>query len=357
MDRREIKEFLDTKIGNGVAQGLQFNQYGTHPRQEGMTEAGIEVFNEVYQFLHTLKLATIKRTKSGAIAKGMSNWGNCAAWDVTSTPLGIRLTVIFGGRTYVLKVGSYRKDNDPGIYPNKAFNKFKDACEEQGIDLMGYAEDDGIKYKESIPRPMVKMMKHMDVKDKGISHVSHIDFHSSYPAGLCNTHPEFRKVVEPIYLNRKKDPSCKAILNFTIGCMQSPKEPFKARWSRLAKDAIEDNNNRIIDMMIKLTMAGREIIGLNTDGIWYKGDVYHGEGEGDGLGQWRNDHVDCLFRSRSDGAYEFIENGKYNVVVRGLTGYDKINPDRNTWQWGDIYKADVIYFEFIEGKGLRLIKE
>ena len=110
----------------------------------------------------------------------------------------------------------------------------------------------------------------------------------------------------------------KAILNFSIGWMQSYKPSNKryAEWAHLSRDAIADNNKRIIDLSIRLQASGRKILGYNTDGIWYQGQIYHGAGEGNNLGDWSNDHTNCLFRSKSDGSYEFIEDNTYNAVVR-----------------------------------------
>ena len=103
---------------------------------------------------------------------------------------------------------------------------------------------------------------------------------------------------------------------------------------------------------MRLITSGRTILGFNTDGIWYQGDIYHGEGEGDKLGEWSNDHINCLFRSKSNGAYEFIENGQYNAVVRGNTSFDAIEPDRSKWTWGDIYKSNVLTYTFDEKIGV-----
>ena len=98
-----------------------------------------------------------------------------------------------------------------------------------------------------------------------------------------------------------------------------------------------------------LEKKGRIVLLFNTDGIWYKGAPYHGEGEGDGLGQWHNDHVRCKFRMKSAGAYEFIENGVYTPVVRGVS-LEK----REGWQWGDIYteKAEPDILVFDEERGV-----
>jgi hypothetical protein len=56
---------------------------------------------------------------------------------------------------------------------------------------------------------------------------------------------------------------------------------------------------------------------------------------------------------RSAGAYEFIEDGKYHVRLRGHTNLDHIKP-RSCWEWGDIYQDEcvVINFEFVEGVGV-----
>lgn len=38
--------------------------------------------------------------------------------------------------------------------------------------------------------------------------------------------------------------------------------------------------------------------------------------------------------------------------MRGQSSYDAINPDRSTWQWGDIYKATTIGWKFDINKGV-----
>ena len=66
----------------------------------------------------------------------------------------------------------------------------------------------------------------------------------------------------------------------------------------------------------QLKDSGRMVLAYNTDGIWYCGEIYHGEGEGNGLGQWSNDHTNCTIRFKSAGSYEYIENGKYRISGR-----------------------------------------
>ena len=219
---------------------------------------------------------------------------------------------------------------------------WKVMCKElkkDGINMDDYAisEEEGrqIKMSNDFPKPYIDMKGAPN--GQIFEHCNHIDFHSSYPAGLANTHPEFKPTIERIYQQRKTNPNRKLSLNCFIGCRQSPKSTWKCRWSHLAKDAIADNNRRIEEMDDRLKANGDKVLGHNTDGIWYQGPVYHGEGEGNDLGQWRNDYVDCRFRAKSRGAYEFIENGKYYPVVRGITELDWIKP-REEWQWGDIFK-------------------
>ena len=91
---------------------------------------------------------------------------------------------------------------------------------------------------------------------------------------------------------------------------------------------------------------------INVDGIWYQGEIYHDEDEGPNIGQWANDHINCKWRAKSSGSYEFIEDGKYYPVVQGCTGYDCVKP-RTEWEWGDIYKTgkQLVYY-FKDGVGL-----
>jgi hypothetical protein len=175
----------------------------------------------------------------------------------------------------------------------------------------------------------------------------------------CMRVQEFKPIIEDLYNQRQNNPAYKDVLVCIIGYMQSL-DRCKAAWAHLAKDAIDNNNTRIRALTLALRLSGHNIVGFNTDGIWYQGDIYHDErnGEGAGIGQWHNDHTNCIFRAKSDGAYEFIERGVYHPVVRGVTKLDMIK-DRDSWVWGDIYDetADAMRFEFEEGYGVRLIEK
>ncbi len=327
------------------------NQFRIKPNELKFNDVDVDTFNSILDILEASDLNTTTRTESGAIKLGKDKFNNAYSWDLITSRTGLRITVIIGCKQWVFKIGAIDANNHPKIYPNVAFFKFKEKCLEYGIDLDDYKITNGKEVKDEIEDPMIQMKYYMEFKDRPLKNVHHIDFHSSYPAGLANTHPEFRPVLEDLY-NQRNDPKLsdliKAILNDSIGWMQSwkPEQNRFAEWAHLSRDAIADNNKRIIELTIRLQSAGREVIGFNTDGIWYKGEIYHGVGEGDKLGEWRNDYKNCLFRSRSNGAYEFIENGKYTAVVRGLTTYDMVEPDRNKWQFGDIYKGANINYKF-----------
>lgn len=317
------------------------------------TKDGAHEFNQYYQ--EVLKLTgwnTIVRTPSGGVSIARQNF-KPPMWDIKATNACIEITLI---GIYMLRIqfrqnSSVKEDNQPKIYGREAFSAFKKWLLLDGIDLEDYAIDNGAEVKKTIPKYIIKM-ENEKYKDCIFKNVHHIDFHNSFPAGLVNTHPEFGGVITMAYNTRKTRPINKAILNYSIGFMQSI-SMTGAQWAHLAKDAIEDNNKRVEELAAKVAASGRLILSYNTDGFWYAGEIYHGEGEGKALGQWENDHINCKFRAKSAGAYEYIEDGNYFPVVRGRTNLDLIKP-RTEWEWGDIYRreAQVIEFFWEEGVGL-----
>ena len=231
----------------------------------------------------------------------------------------------------------------------KAFTAFKRILLKHGINLDEYAISNGAEVKETIEKPLIGAKREI-FYDYTFEKVNHIDFHSSYAGGLANTHPEFRDILTTLYSKREEKEEYKNILNFSIGFMQSV-AGCKARWAHLSRDAIQDNNKRVKNLAETLEKKGRIVLTFNTDGIWYKGAVYHGAGEGEGLGEWHNDHIDCTFRARSAGSYEFIEKNVYHAVVRGVA-----NDLKADWKWGDIYekKAEPQIFKFTEEGGVAI---
>ena len=193
--------------------------------------------------------------------------------------------------------------------------------------------------KEQINKPYIKLANvfYGTWADRELTYVHHIDRHSAYPASLCEAHPEFYDYFNELYEGRQDNPEYKCYLNYCIGAMQSLKLNC-TRYPELARDAI-NGNNKWMDMMTeRLKKQGFMVIAYNTDGIFYAdfkkpNRLYHDELEGDGMGQWRHDHHFEKIRFKSAGAYEYIENGIYHAVVRGIP---KTLSD--TFVWGDIYK-------------------
>ena len=309
-----------------------------------ITEEGAREFNKIYYWLKSKKLNKLVRTKSGGIKLGGKL--RLPAWDIKTNRYCVEITAILEGRAWRIQ---FRTKPPEGMSGRKAFTEFKKLLLKDGIDLEDYAIENGEEVKAEIEKPLIGAVRDWmyDVLYEG---VNHIDFHSSYPAGLANTHPEFRKTLEKIYKKRNEENMCKNILNFSIGFMQSL-GGCSARWAHLSRDAIKDNNDRVRELARRLDKSGRLVISFNTDGIWYRGPVFHGKGEGDNMGDWHNDRINCQFRMKSDGAYEFIEDGIYYPVVRGIS-----NDVKGDWQWGDIYtdKAQAQLFTFTEEKGIRL---
>ena len=318
------------------------------------TQEGAHEFNIYYQEILKKNWNTIVRTKSHGISIAKANF-NPPMWDVRYTNACIELTIVSKDmlRIQFRQSSSVAQDESEGkkIYGRQAIAALREELLKDGVNLDDYAVDNGVEIKKTIPKYLISLEGRL-FEDITYTNCHHIDFHNSFPAGLVNKHPEFSKTINRLYEKRKTDPIYKAILNYSIGFMQSI-NGCGARWANLSRDAIKDNNERVLALAEELKKGNRAIISFNTDGIWYIGDIYHGPGEGKKLGEWENDHVNCQFRAKSAGAYEFIEDGVYTPVVRGRTNYGLIKP-RSQWEWGDIYRKEAkpILFYWIEGEGL-----
>lgn len=320
-------------------------------------EAGATQFNVLYQEIMSMEWNQITRTPSGGVSIAKKSF-RPPMWDVRNTNACIEITVIW---KTMLRI-QFRQGSDvateekSSINGHQAFLAFAGECKKRGVNLGDYAvsAEEGLKAKAEIEPYIIKLEREIYL-DKVFDGCHHLDFHNSFPAGLANTHEEFRPIVEYFYEKRKENPLNKAVLNYTIGYFQSV-SGCKARYATLSRDAINDNNKRLRELAEELKRNGRVVLLWNTDGIWYKGDIYHGEGEGKKLGEWENDHTNCRLRIKSRGAYEFIEDGKYYPVLRGHTKRDRVVP-RKDWEWGDIYKADAEVLKFYWHKGVGITDE
>ena len=144
--------------------------------------------------------------------------------------------------------------------------------------------DEIAKVKETIEKPLIQLSPVGNMlMDCELKNVKHIDIHSAYPAFLCKKHPEFFEYFNELYTQRKVHPEYKGYLNFCIGAMQSLKLSGR-RYPELARDAINETKDYLLELTEQLRKEGFSVIGYNTDGIFYTDPlnrVYHDENEGD----------------------------------------------------------------------------
>lgn len=317
----------------------------------------VALFNKIYLDIKAKAhlYTTIERTAAGGISCKKSIGAALRQWDLRQSGSFTELTIINPNGCWRIQMAQGKKSSEIGgkqfLSGRQSFYAFRDFLKNKyNIKLEDYEIFDGEVINHTIEKPLIFMRMESITKDRIFENVHHIDFHNSYPAGLANTHEEFREAINYLYEHRYEKPSYKDLLNLSIGFMHSRYVGYK--YAHLARDAIADSNKRVNSLAQRVERAGGRILLFNTDGFWYTGRIFHGAGEGKGLGQWHNDHVNCRFRAKSAGAYEFIENETYTPVIRGFTDLDKIK-DRGNWSWGDIYQhdAEVIHYVFDEEKG------
>lgn len=315
---------------------------------------GVILFNSIYNWLKNSDFNSIVRTPSGGISIRNGNF-NPPCWDNRKTSSSIELTIITIEKAYRVQFRRTDVDIDGKqkiLSGRQAFRYFQAMCSNIGIDMEKYAVQNGFEVKKNIPEPLIWADRLL--LDQTYENVHHIDLHSAYPSGLVETHPEFRPVVEKLYNRRKTNQKLKDILNYTVGMMQS--KIIGAVFAQLSLDAISWARNRVLEIADAVRDNGGTILLFNTDGFWYKGDIYHGPGEGSKLTEWSNDHTNCTFRMASKGKYEYIQNDIYKPVVRGKTTLDDKLP-RSEWVWGDIYNCSVFVARFDEEQGLVIDEE
>lgn len=316
------------------------------------TSDNVALFNSIYFYMKNQKsFAKIERTNSGGISNRCPLSERHARWDIRQSDNWIEITIIENAGMWRIQMSPGKEKETPILSGRQAFFMFKEFIKKFNIDMEKYSINNGEIVHKSIEKPLISLEHENVRRDRIFNGVHHVDFHNSYPAGLVNTHPEFKEGIEYLYKNRDRKPEYKDLLNYTIGFFHSKFCGYK--YAQLAKDAIADSNKRVLELAKRIEKAGRVILLYNTDGFWYYGKIYHGEGEGENLGQWRNDHINCKFRAKSSGAYEYIENEEYHPVLRGYTLLDEIKP-RSQWEWGDIYQENAIVkkYKFSEEEGI-----
>lgn len=330
----------------------------------------VDELNEIYYLCQqTEDMKYIKTTKSGAIPqKALTRFHQTYMVNVCKT--GFELICLFfeGGFRFIM--GFMKKAKDNTINGSTAVREIYKVADKLGLsdELRKYivSSEDGLKEKDKIESPIIETVKPV-YNGREFSNVHHIDANSSYASRICEYDNKLKPIYQYMYDRRKEDDGYyKHVLTNSIGAFQSKycvdynkdatqrhrTTPYAL--SKLARVAINRNNDFIRDMMMKLIRSGRKPLLINTDGIWYQGDIYHDINEGKGLGQWKNDHKNCELYIKSSGAYQYKENGVIHSVVRGETRLDSIKPDRTTWLWKEIEHFDErITYEFDEERGFK----
>lgn len=297
------------------------------------------LLNEVMK-LKGFKKTKFKRTRSKALCTDRKIlWHEMPGYEIKQNKIGCEIIILsytFGHCRIQFRPTGNKEADENKINGRQAFNKFKKDCEKYDINLDDYMvpEEVGWEIKQTIEKPKIDVSNKM-VLNKTFEHVNHLDINSSYPAGLAESHPEFAPLIQKYFDKRKTNKDYKAILNLTIGFMQSTYVDY--RLSQLSRDAIHINNKKVEEMTQWLRKNGRIVLLWNTDGIWFAGESVKDIFNSTQLGEWHEDYTDCKFRAKSAGCYEFICNGKYEARVRGKTKFEETKP-RNQWEWGDIYQ-------------------
>lgn len=319
---------------------------------------GKDKWNEVIHILRSKGYREWKWrwTKSGGLSKANQRLGfevrtTRTCFELVANTVGGWFRVTFSQTAKVEEEGN-------GMTGRKGFYTLLNELRKDGVDLKSYATNCGeaIKLLE-IERPRISLA---GKPDEVYEHVHHLDLHSAYPSGVARMYPEMEKTIRRIYEGRKepgKGKELKLAMDAGLGFMQSEWCRVNGRPFALANVAKAGVNwcARTVDRLARmLAKAGYEPLAFNTDGIWYRkigggpSEPFHCELEGDTLGTYANDHVDCRVRWKSKGAYEYVENGVYKPVVRGFTKLDSAKP-REQWGWGDIYAAPVLGYELRNG--------
>lgn len=258
-------------------------------------------------------------------------------------------------------------DTDFGheISGRDSFNRFRAELKKDGVNIEDFAIDNGKELKSTVDfgNPVIQFDE--SIKNKTIENAHHVDMASAYMYFAGIYHPEWEKTIRKIYELRKSNSIFKHILTHTCGYFQSQFCILNGRGYALAdvaSFAIRSTAIAVKKMAKELSNYGFKILAFNTDGVWFCGDLklfprekWEKLTEKKEIGNFSIDHKNCTIRFKSVGSYEYMENGKYTPVVRGLTRYDRAGLARDEWKWGYIYTPEgeqVEVYKFEKNTGL-----
>lgn len=329
------------------------------------TDEGIEQFNRLYCYCLEMERSGRYTRLQWTQGKGKPYYNIRTGKEVFKPPAWSIVRYGSGADIYIIDEHWFRFQLRPhkedsvwnGVH---CYYYFKKVCKERfGIDLEDYyiSPEEGDYIHRHIVEAPVNVVEQRYI-DQTYYHVHHLDLNASYFSGIAQAFPELEPPIQYFYQNRKKNPHNKEILTHTSGYFRCDK--IGRRLAHLTAAGIEYTKIQLNVLTEEITRAGYWPLSYTTDGIWYAGlteEPYHGPGEGPDLGQWKNDHINCQWRIQSPKAYEFIENGKYNVRLSGRTILERQYP-RELWGWGDLKKAQehgVIYYIFDRKRGFEKI--
>lgn len=259
-------------------------------------------------------------------------------------------------------------DTDFGreISGRDSFQRFRAELKKDDVDIEKFAIDNGKELKSTVDfgNPVIQFDE--SIKDKTIENAHHVDMASAYMYFAGIYHPEWEKTIQRIYDLRKSSSIYKHILTHACGFFQSQYCILNGHGYALAdvsSFAIRSTAIAVKKMAKELSNYGFKILAFNTDGVWFRGDLkllpqemFEKFTQKKEIGKFSIDHKNCTIRFKSVGSYEYMENGKYTPVVRGLTRYDRAGLARDNWKWGYIYTPEgeqVEVYKFEKDCGLR----
>lgn len=326
---------------------------------------GINEFNEIYSYCYK-NFLYVEPTNSGAFPNGLYKFNQRYMVVKSNTAYELVIACLKGCYRFIL--GNEVADDNTITGSQALRSLLKGAKKYNVIDLFERFEvdkEEGLKIKSEIKAPIITACGGCIGKEFDNCH--HLDFNSSYMSRLAEAYEQLRPLANHLYEQRHEHNGYfKHVMTNSIGCMQSKycidmhsekmqkKKPYALAY--FAKIAINGTVDKIEEYVQKLHKEGRKPILINTDGIWYQGEEYHDPFEGDGIGKWKNDHVNCKLYVKSSGAYQYEEDGVIYSVVRGRTHLDSIKPDRRDWNWREIDEyPDTCFYEFNKELGVQVV--